>query len=52
MDDGWLVLPVAVDTTVALFQPIGIERQLKMDQVMAPLVEVESLGRRIGAYQN
>ena len=51
-DDRLVLLAVAVDAAVALFQPVGIERQFQVDEMVAALVEVETLGGRIGADQD
>ena len=45
-----LALPaVAVDATIAFLETIGIVGQLQVDEVVAPLVEVQTLGGGVGA---
>jgi hypothetical protein len=51
-DDRVMLLAVAVDAAIALFQAIGVEGELQVDQVMAALMQVEAFGRRIGADQH
>ena len=51
-DDGLVLLAVAVDAAIALFQPVRVERQFHVDQLVAALVQVETLGSRIGADQD
>ena len=41
-DDGRLVLAEAVNAAVALLEAVGVERQFKVQQVVAALVEVEA----------
>ncbi len=45
-------LAVAVDAPVALLEAVGIEGQLQVDQVMAPRLKVQALGRRVGADED
>ena len=47
-----VALTVAVDAAVALFQPVRVVRQVEVDQVMAALLQVQSLGQRVGADQH
>jgi len=45
-------LTVAIDTAIALLQPIRIVRQIEMDQIEAPLLQIQPFGQRVSADQN
>ena len=46
------LLPVPVDTAVALLEPVRVIRQIEMDQIEAALLQVQPLGQRVGADQD
>ena len=47
-----MLLSIAVDTPIPLLQPIRVEGQLHVDQVVATVMKVEALGSRIGADED
>ena len=47
-----VLLPKAVNPPIALLQPVRVERQLQMDEVMTALVQIEPLSRRVGTHQH
>lgn len=51
-DDRIVLLSVPVDAAVALLQTIGIERQFQVDQMVAPLLQIQALGRWLLSFGN
>ena len=47
-----MLLAIAIDPPIALLQTVRIVRQIEMDQIEAALMQVQSLGQRVGADQN
>ena len=45
-------LKLAIDASVALFEPRWVPGQIDMDEVMAAHLKIDALTRRIGADQN
>ena len=50
-DLGVMGLPEAVDAAVALLEPVGVVGEFQVYEVMAALVEVETLGARVGGHE-
>ena len=44
--NGFVLLVIAVDTAIALLQPVGVEGQLHVDQVVAAVVVVPAWAAR------
>ncbi|MNV54136.1 hypothetical protein D3C71_1463100 [compost metagenome] len=47
-----LALPVTVDSTVALLHHVGVVRDLQVDEAVAVVLQVDTLGGRIGGQQD
>ena len=51
-DFRFVLLAIAIDPAVTLLEPIGIVRQIKMDQMKAKPVQIEAFCQRVGTDQD